>query len=147
MSNQINEEALGTRKTALPEFGTGDQIRVWIRIIERDRTRLTPFEGIVIRRRGRGLSETFIVRRTTHGEGVERVFPIHAPVVDRIEVLQRARPPRARLYFLRTKVGKTRLAAADSPKPSDKSASPDKQAAAPATPAAPAAEQQPAASS
>ncbi len=115
MKATINEQALGMRKQALPAFGPGDQVRVWGKIIERDRTRLVPFEGIVVRSGGTGLSETFIVRRVTHGEGVERVFPIHAPVLERVEVLQQARPRRARLYFLRTKVGKTKIAAATQP--------------------------------
>jgi len=98
------------RKTTVPSFGPGDQVRVWYRIIEADRVRQAPFEGIVIRRRGSGLSETCTVRRITHGEGVERVFPIHAPVVDRIEVIRRGNVRRARLYFLRRKIGKTRMA-------------------------------------
>ena len=101
------------RKSGVPEFGPGDQVRVWTRILERDRTRQVPFEGIVIRRRGGGYSQTVTVRRVTHGEGVERVFPIHAPVMERIEVLRRVKVRRARLYFLRTKVGKTRLADAE----------------------------------
>jgi large subunit ribosomal protein L19 len=98
------------RKANLPEFGPGDQIRVWYRIVERDRVRLAPFEGIVIRRRGAGISATFTVRRLTHGEGVERVFPLHAPIIDRVEIIQQSNPRRARLYFLRRKIGKTRLA-------------------------------------
>ncbi len=107
---KASSEASGPK--SFPEFGPGDQIRVWTRIVERDRVRLAPFEGMVIRRRGGGLSETFSVRRITHGEGVERVFPMNAPVLERIELLQKARPPRARLYFLRSKVGKTRIASA-----------------------------------
>ncbi len=102
------------RKDKVPAFGPGDQIRVWYRIMERDRVRQAPFEGIVLRRRGAGVSETFTVRRVTHGEGVERIFPIHAPVLERIEVLRRAKVRRARLYFLRTKVGKIRIASAAS---------------------------------
>ena len=103
-------------KKQLPEFRAGDQVKVWYRILERDRTRLAPFEGMVIRRRGSGVSETFTVRRVTYGEGVERVFPLHAPVVERIEVRRRAkRVRRDRLYFLRTKVGKTRIASAENP--------------------------------
>jgi large subunit ribosomal protein L19 len=111
--NVLNKFSEGKfmRKTGLPQFGPGDQVRVWFKIVERDRVRLAPFEGVVIRRRGAGLSETFTVRRITHGEGVERVFPLHAPALDRIEVLRRARVRRARLYFLRAKVGKTRLPA------------------------------------
>ena len=110
---QLQQALKGFRKTNVPEFGPGDHIRVWCRIIERDRVRLTPFEGLVIRRRGSGLSETCTVRRLTHGEGVERVFPIHAPVLERIEMIRRGKVRRARLYFLRTKVGKTRIASAE----------------------------------
>ena len=101
-------------KSDVTPFGPGDQVRVWYRIQEKDRVRLAPFEGLVIRRKGAGISETFTVRRMTHGEGVERVFPVHAPVLDRIEVLRRGNVQRARLYYLRTKVGKTRIGAAES---------------------------------
>ena len=118
MTAQEFDEFLAGRKVSLPTFGTGDQVRVWTRIVERDRTRLAQFEGIVIRRRGAGANETFIVRRVTHGEGVERVFPINGPMIDKIEVLQQARPPRSRLYFLRTKIGKTRIASAQPGGPS-----------------------------
>ena len=100
-------------KKQLPEFGPGDQVRVWYRIIEHNRVRQAPFEGLVIRRRGSGLSETFTVRRITHGEGVERIFPVHAPVLERIDVLRRGKVRRARLYYLRAKVGKTRIDAAE----------------------------------
>lgn len=110
------------QKKGVPEFGPGDQVRVWCRIIERDRVRLAPFEGLVIRRRGSGISESFTVRRITHGEGVERIFPIHAPVLDRIEVLRRGRVRRARLYYLRTKIGKIRIAAAEPGGPTKPSA-------------------------
>lgn len=96
----------------MPDFGPGDQVRVWYRIKERDRVRLAPFEGLVIRRRGSGISETFTVRRITYGEGVERVFPLHTPTLDHVEVLRQGRVHRARLYFLRTKIGKTKIDAA-----------------------------------
>ena len=84
----------------LPAFGPGDTVRVWSRIQERDKVRLAPFEGIVVRRKGSGILESFTVRRVTFGEGVERVFPAQAPVVDRVEVLSRTRAKRARLYYL-----------------------------------------------
>ena len=100
-------------KGQAPQFGPGDQVRVWYKIQEKDRVRVAPFEGLVIRRKGAGISETFTVRRMTYGEGVERVFPIHAPVLDRVEVLRRGKVKRARLYYLRTKVGKIRIGAAD----------------------------------
>lgn len=99
-------------KKNVPDFGAGDQVRVWCRIQEKDRIRQVPFEGIVIRRRGSGIGASCTVRRLTYGEGVERVFPLHAPVVERIEVLRSGKVRRARLYYLRSKVGKTRLPAA-----------------------------------
>ena len=104
----------GQLKGPAVQFGTGDHVRVWYRIQEKDRVRVAPFEGLVIRRKGAGISETFTVRRMTYGEGVERIFPIHAPVLDRIEVLRRGKVKRARLYYLRTTVGKTRIGAAKS---------------------------------
>jgi large subunit ribosomal protein L19 len=108
--NQFVESQLKTKR---PVFGPGDQVRGWYKIQEKDRVRLAPFEGLVIRRKGAGISETFTVRRLTYGEGVERVFPLHTPVLDRIEVLRRGNVKRARLYYLRTKIGKTRISAAD----------------------------------
>lgn len=108
----IKQVTQSQQKSNIPPFGPGDQVRVWYRIVEQDRVRQAPFEGLVIRRRGSGISETFTVRRMTHGEGVERVFPLHAPVLERIEVLRPGKVRRSRLYFLRTKIGKTRLPAA-----------------------------------
>ncbi|OGX46456.1 MAG: 50S ribosomal protein L19 [Omnitrophica WOR_2 bacterium RIFCSPLOWO2_02_FULL_63_16] len=117
------------KASAIPDFGPGDEVRVWCRIREKGRVRQVPFEGLVIRRRGGGISETCTVRRMTHGEGVERVFPLHAPVVERIEVLRQGKVRRARLYYLRTKVGKTKIASSEAPGPTAQSAAP-----APATP-------------
>ncbi|MBI3087471.1 MAG: 50S ribosomal protein L19 [Candidatus Omnitrophica bacterium] len=108
--NPLEAAARAQQKSDVPDFGPGDQVRVWCKIIEQDRVRLSPFEGVVIRRRGSGLTETFTVRRMTFGEGVERVFPAHAPVIDHIEVLRTGKVRRARLYFLRTRIGKTRIA-------------------------------------
>lgn len=108
--DRIAQVTKAQMKASLPAFDTGDQVRVWYRIAEKDRVRQIPFEGLVIRRRGSGLSETFTVRRVTHGEGVERIFPVHAPVVERIDVVKRGKVKRGRLYFLRTKIGKTRIA-------------------------------------
>lgn len=95
----------------------GDEVRVWYKILEQGKERLGQFEGLVIRTRGEGSSRTFTVRRVTHGEGVERVFPFDAKVIARIEVLRQGHVKRSRLYFLRTVVGKTRIAAAE-PSPS-----------------------------
>jgi large subunit ribosomal protein L19 len=96
-----------------PTFSTGDDVRVWFKLSEQGRERLGQFEGVVIRVRGSGRSKTFTVRRMTYGVGVERVFPLDAPIIDRIEVLRRGKAKRSRLYFLRGVVKKTRLASAE----------------------------------
>ncbi len=94
-------------KDDVPHFGAGDTVRVHVKVVEGARERVQPFEGVVIRRRGGGLNENFTVRRiASHGIGVERTFPIHAPRVDRIEVLRNGRVRRARLYFLRGRTGR-----------------------------------------
>lgn len=93
------------RKANVPSFGIGDQVRVLVKIAEGDKTRLQPFEGTVIGRSGGGLSERFSVRRVTFGEGVEKVFPIHSPWVERLEVLRKGNVRRAKLYYLRKQVG------------------------------------------
>ncbi len=93
-------------KTDIPEFRSGDTVKVHVKVVEGDRQRIQVFEGIVIRRRGSGLSETFTVRRVSHGVGVERVFPLHAPRVDRIEVVRRGIVRQSRIYYLRKLRGK-----------------------------------------
>jgi large subunit ribosomal protein L19 len=91
----------------IPHFGPGDTVRVHVKVVEGTRERIQPFEGIVIRRRGGGLNENFTVRRiASHGIGVERTFPIHAPRVDHIEVLRNGQVRRARLYYLRGLTGR-----------------------------------------
>ena len=98
--------------TPLAKFDTGDEVRVWYRILEQGKERLGQFEGTVIRYRGSGHSKTFTVRRVTYGEGVERVFPVDSKTVSRIEVLRQGKVKRSRLYYLRAVIGKTRIAAA-----------------------------------
>lgn len=98
---------------AQPAFDTGDDVRVWYRILEQGKERLGQFEGTVIRYRGAGAAKTFTVRRVTHGEGVERVFPLDAKIISRIEVLKQGHVNRSRLYYLRTLVGKSRIATSD----------------------------------
>ncbi|MEW5954494.1 MAG: 50S ribosomal protein L19 [Bacillota bacterium] len=93
-------------KQDLPEFRPGDTVRVHLKVVEGTRERIQVFEGVVIRRRGGGLSETFTVRRVSYGVGVERTFPIHSPRIERIEVVRRGRVRRARLYYLRKLRGK-----------------------------------------
>jgi large subunit ribosomal protein L19 len=90
----------------LPEFGPGDLVRITVRVVEGGRERSQPFEGVVIARRGSGLKETFTVRRVTHGIGVERTFLLHSPRVEEIKALRRGRVRRAKLYYLRGRVGR-----------------------------------------
>ena len=93
-------------KTEIPQFGIGDGVKVYIRIVEGEKTRTQLFEGTVIARHGGGISETFTVRRVSYGVGVEKTFPIHSPNVEKIEVFRLAKVRRAKLYYLRSRVGK-----------------------------------------
>ncbi len=93
-------------KAQVPSFRAGDTVRVHIKVAEGGRDRLQAFEGVVIARRGGGLREAFTVRRISHGVGVERTFPVHSPRVEKIEILRTGRVRRAKLYYLREKVGK-----------------------------------------
>ena len=93
-------------KTDIPQFGIGDGVKVYIRITEGEKTRTQLFEGTVIARHGGGISETFTVRRVSYGVGVEKTFPIHSPNVEKIEVFRLAKVRRAKLYYLRSRVGK-----------------------------------------
>jgi large subunit ribosomal protein L19 len=90
----------------LPEFRAGDTVRVHVRVVEGERERTQVFEGVVIRRRGSKLSETFTVRKISFGVGVERTFPLHSPMIARVEVVARGDVRRAKLYYLRQRVGK-----------------------------------------
>jgi large subunit ribosomal protein L19 len=93
-------------KTDLPEFRSGDTVKVHVNIIEGSRSRIQVFQGIVIRRSGEGVRETFTVRKVSFQVGVERTFPIHSPVIDKIELVSRGQVRRAKLYFLRDLRGK-----------------------------------------
>ena len=93
-------------KRALPEFTHGDTVKVWVKIREGDKERLQAYEGVVIARTGTGIMESFTVRKISYGEGVERVFPVLSPNIDRIEVLKRGKVRRAKLYYLRDRRGK-----------------------------------------
>ncbi len=90
----------------LPDFGPGDTVRVHVRVREGEKERVQIFEGVVIGRKGGGVRETFTVRKVSYGVGVERVFPVHSPSVDRIEVVRHGRVRRAKLYYLRSLSGK-----------------------------------------
>jgi large subunit ribosomal protein L19 len=90
----------------VPEFGPGDTVKVHVRVVEGERERVQVFEGIVIRRRGSQLSETFTVRKISFGVGVERTFPVHSPMISKLEVVTRGAVRRSKLYYLRDRVGK-----------------------------------------
>ena len=90
----------------VPDFRAGDTVRVHVRVVEGERERIQVFEGIVIRKRGSQLSETFTVRKVSFGVGVERTFPIHSPMISKIEVSSRGDVRRAKLYYLRSRIGK-----------------------------------------
>lgn len=96
-------------RTDLPSFRPGDTLRVHVRIIEGTRERIQVFEGVVIKRRGGGVSETFTVRKISSGVGVERTFPLHTPKIEKIEVKRRGKVRRAKLYYLRSLRGKVLL--------------------------------------
>ncbi|MEC2077000.1 50S ribosomal protein L19 [Metabacillus fastidiosus] len=93
-------------KSDLPAFRPGDTVRVHVRIIEGTRERIQVFEGVVIKRRGGGISETFTVRKISYGVGVERTFPVHTPKIEKLEVIRRGKVRRAKLYYLRQLRGK-----------------------------------------
>lgn len=93
-------------KRAIPEFGPGDQIRVNVRVVEGNRERLQAFEGVCIARRNSALNSSFTLRKLSHGEGVERVFPLYSPLIEEITVMRRGRVRRAKLYYLRGRTGK-----------------------------------------
>ncbi|MBI4981795.1 MAG: 50S ribosomal protein L19 [Candidatus Omnitrophica bacterium] len=94
-------------KKDLPKFGVGDTVKVMTKIPEgTDKVRLHPFEGVVIAKQGSGVSSSFTVRKVSYGEGIERVFPLYSPSIDRIELIRSGKVKRAKLYYLRGKVGK-----------------------------------------
>ena len=90
----------------VPDFNPGDNVKVHVRVVEAGRERVQVFEGVVIARSGAGIRETFTVRKVAFGVGVERIFPVHAPIISMIEVVRRGAVRRAKLYYLRDRVGK-----------------------------------------
>lgn len=95
-----------TLRDDIPDFGPGDTLRVHVRVVEGNRERVQVFQGIVIRRKGSGARETFTVRKVSFGVGVERTFPVHSPIIAKIEVVNRGDVRRAKLYYLRDRAGK-----------------------------------------
>ncbi len=104
--NRLDRVEQGFRKSEIPAFRVGDTIRVSVRVQEGEKERTQVFEGAVIARKGGGPRETVTVRKISYGVGVERIFPLHAPSLEKIEVVQEGRVRRAKLYYLRTKQGK-----------------------------------------
>jgi large subunit ribosomal protein L19 len=105
---QLDKEQVATlaKKRKVPEFGPGDTVRVNVKVVEGERSRVQAYEGVCIGRSGGGINENFTVRKISYGEGVERVFPIYSPLIDSIEVVRRGRVRRAKLYYLRGRRGK-----------------------------------------
>ena len=104
--NTLDQVEAAHLRSDLPEFAPGDTVRVHVRVVEGGRERVQAYEGVVIARNHGGLRETATVRKVSFGVGVERIFPIHAPIIQRIEVIRRGDVRRAKLYFLRGRVGK-----------------------------------------
>ena len=96
----------GSLRDDVPDFGAGDNLKVHVRVVEGSRERVQVFQGVVIRRQGSGVRETFTVRKVSFGVGVERTFPVHSPILQKIEVVSRGDVRRAKLYYLRDRVGK-----------------------------------------
>ena len=93
-------------RSDIPDFGPGDTVKVHVRVVEGNRERVQIFQGVVIRRQGAGVRETFSVRKVSFGVGVERTFPVHSPILATIEVVTRGAVRRAKLYYLRDRVGR-----------------------------------------
>ena len=104
--DKILELEKGFMKKKTPAFEVGDTVRVFVKIKEGEKTRLQAFEGIVIAKKGASVRETFTVRRISYGEGIERVFQLHSPLIDSISVVKKGKVKRAKLYYLRKRVGK-----------------------------------------
>ena len=103
---QIEAEEIGKVEKEIPDFQAGDTVRVGVKVIEGSRERVQNFEGVVIARSNRSINSNFTVRKMSFGEGVERVFPLYAPIVDSITVVRRGVVRRAKLYYLRGRTGK-----------------------------------------
>ena len=132
----LKKAAQSSLKAAPPQFKVGDTVRVSVRIVEGEKERIQIFEGTVIGRRGAGISETFTVRRVINNQGVERVFPLHSPRIASVQVVRSGKTRRAKLYFLRDRIGKaTRLKEVRGPSKKQLAAQAAAQAAAETIPA------------
>jgi large subunit ribosomal protein L19 len=106
MTNLLNELDNQSKRDDIPAFRAGDTVNVHVKVVEGTRSRVQVFKGVVIRRHGGGLQETFTVRKVSFGVGVERTFPMHTPIVEKVEVVTRGDVRRAKLYYLRELRGK-----------------------------------------
>lgn len=104
---QLEREEIARLAKTIPDFEPGDTVIVNVRVKEGERTRVQAYEGVCIARSGGGLNESFTVRKISYGEGVERVFPVHSPMIDSIKVVRRGKVRRAKLYYLRDRRGKS----------------------------------------
>ncbi|MDH3255327.1 MAG: 50S ribosomal protein L19 [Acidobacteriota bacterium] len=104
--NKLMEIESAYLRSDVPEFRSGDTVKVYVKVSEGGKERVQVFQGVVIARRGSGTRETFTVRKMSSGIGVERVFPLHGPVIDKVEIVRRGRVRRAKLYYLRNLRGK-----------------------------------------
>lgn len=106
MANKIEIVENAFLKKDINKFDVGDTVKIYVKIKEEEKTRLQAFEGIVIKIRGSGLKKTFTARRISYGEGVEKTFPLNSPSIDKIEMVKKGKVQRAKIYYLRDKVGK-----------------------------------------
>lgn len=105
---QIVEDSAKKPKAETPQFAIGDTVTVHVRIVEGEKERIQPYTGVVIARKGYGINENFTVRRIVNNEGVERIFPLHSPKIGKVEVVRSGYVRRAKLYYLRDRIGKAR---------------------------------------
>ncbi|MBO71158.1 MAG: 50S ribosomal protein L19 [Actinobacteria bacterium] len=105
--NLINEIENNQLKTDLPELNSGDSVKVNVKVSEGNRERIQTFEGVIISINGVGISKTITVRKLSFGVGVERIFPVHAPIVESIEIVRKGKVRRSKLYYLRDRIGKS----------------------------------------
>jgi len=106
MTNAIDSLAAATKRDDIPEFRAGDTLKVHVKVVEGNRSRVQVFQGVCIRVQGSGVGRTFTVRKVSFGVGVERTFPLHTPIIDRVELVTRGDVRRAKLYYLRNLRGK-----------------------------------------
>jgi ribosomal protein L19 len=104
--NVLDAVDAASLRTDIPSFRSGDELKVHVRVIEGNKSRIQVFQGVVIRRQGAGVRESFTIRKISYGVGVERTFPVHTPVIERIEIVRHGSARRAKLYYLRNLTGK-----------------------------------------